>query len=246
MIILDGKKLSEKILKKLKAEIKRKRLKLKLSIVLVGQDSNSKIFVRQKKKACEKVGIDFELFKFSSKISNSGLKKEIKKIVQKSDINSIVVQLPLPKALDTEEILNLIPKEKNAEIISPVVCAVDRILKEYKISLKNKKIVLIGKGKLVGQPVANWLKKRNLKFFSLREIPRRGTNIDKIKNADIVISGVGKPNLIKGKMVKKGVIVIDIGKDVDFKSVSKKASYITPVPGGVGPVTVACLLQNLI
>ena len=245
-IILDGKKISEKILKKLKAEIKRKRLKLKLSIVLVGGDSSSKIFIRQKQKACEKVGIDFELFKFSSKISNSELKKEIKKIVQKSDINGIVVQLPLPKNLHTEEILNLIPKEKDAEIVSPVVCAIERILKNYKISLKNKKIVLIGKGRLVGQPVANWLKKRNLKFFSLRKIPRRGTNINKIKNADIIISGVGKPNLIKGEMVKKGVIVIDVGADVDFKSVSKKASYITPVPGGVGPVTVACLLQNLI
>ena len=236
MIILDGKKLSEKILKKLKAEIKRKRLKLKLSIVLVGDDSDSKIFIRQKKKACERVGIDFELFKFSSKISNSELKKEIKKIIQDPNIKNIVVQLPLPKGLNAEEVLNLIPKEKDAEIISPVVCAVDRILKEYKISLKNKKIVLIGKGRLVGRPLSVWLRKQNMKF----------SNIDKIKNADIVISGVGKPNLIKGEMVKKGVVVIDIGADVDFKSVSKKASYITPVPGGVGPVTVACLLQNLI
>jgi len=236
MIILDGKKISEKILKKLKAEIKRKRLKLKLSIVLVGEDSDSKIFIRQKEKACEKVGIDFELFKFSSKISNSGLKKEIKKIVQNPNIKNIVIQLPLPKGLNTEEILNLIPKEKDAEIVSPVVCAVDRILKEYKISLKNKNIVLIGKGRLVGRPLFAWLRKQNMKF----------SNIDKIKNADIVISGAGKPNLIKGEMVKKGVVVIDIGKDVDFKSVSKKASYITPVPGGVGPVTVACLLHNLI
>jgi len=236
MKILDGKKISEKILNNLKKEIEKKRLKLKLSIVLVGEDSNSKIFIRQKKKACEKVGIDFELFKFSSKISNSELKKEIKKIIQNLDVKNIVVQLPLPKGLNTEEILNLIPKEKNAEIISPVVCAVDRILKEYKISLKNKNIVLIGKGRLVGQPVADWIRKQKMEF----------SNIDKIKNADIVISGAGKPNLIKGKMIKKGVIVIDIGKDVDFKTVSKKASYITPVPGGVGPVTVACLLQNLI
>ncbi|MBU2634970.1 bifunctional 5,10-methylenetetrahydrofolate dehydrogenase/5,10-methenyltetrahydrofolate cyclohydrolase [Patescibacteria group bacterium] len=233
---MDGKKLSEKILEKLRREIKKKRLKLKLTIVLVGENLDSKIFIKQKKKACEKVGIDFELFKFSSKISNLELKKEIKKIVQNPDIKNIVVQLSLPKGLNTEEILNLIPKEKNAEIVSPVVCAVDRILKEYKISLKNKKIVLIGKGRLVGRPVANWLKKQNLKFL----------DINKIKNADIVISGAGKPNLIKGEMVKKGVIVIDIGKDVDFKSVSKKASYITPTPGGVGPVTVACLLQNLI
>lgn len=236
MIILDGKKLSEKILKKLKAKIKRKRLKLKLSIVLVGEDSDSKIFVREKQKACKRVGIDFELFKFSSKISNLELKKEIKKIVQNPNIKNIVAQLPLPKGLKTEEILSLIPEEKDAEIVSPVVCAVDRILKEYKISLKNKRIVLIGKGRLVGRPLSAWLRKQKMKF----------SNIDKIKNADIIISGAGRRNLIKGKMVKKGVVVIDIGKDVDFKSVSKKASYITPTPGGVGPVTVACLLHNLI
>ena len=236
MITLDGKKLSGKILKKLKIEVERKRLKLKLSIVLVGEDSNSKIFVRQKQKACERVGIDFELFRFSSKISNSELKKEIKKIIQNPDIKNIVVQLPLPKGLNTEEILNLIPEEKDAEIVSPVVCAVDRILKEYRISLRNKSIVLIGKGRLVGQPVAIWLKKRNLRFSDIHEI----------KNADIVISGAGKSNLIKGGMVKNGVVIIDLGGDVDFETVSKKASYITPVPGGVGPVTVACLLKNLI
>lgn len=236
MIILDGKKLSEKILKKLKAEIKRKRLKLRLSIILIGGDLDSKIFVRQKQKACKRVGIDFELFKFSSKISNSELKKEIRKIVQNPDVKNIVVQLPLPKGLNTGEILNLIPKEKDAEIVSPVVCAIERILKEYKIFLKNKNIVLVGKGRLVGQPVASWLKKRNLKF----------SNIDRIESADIVISGAGKPNLIKGGMVKRGVVVIDVGGDVDFKSVSKKASYIAPIPGGIGPVTVACLLENLI
>ena len=236
MKILDGKKLSEKILKKLEAEIKRKRLELKLSIVLVGEDSDSKIFIRQKRKACEKVGIDFELFKLSSKISNSEMKKEIKKIAQNPNIKNIVVQLPLPEGLNTGEILNLIPKEKDAEIVSPVVCAVDHILKEYKISLKNKKIVLIGKGRLVGHPLSVWLRKQKMEF----------SNIDEIEDADIIISGVGKPNLIKGKMVKEGVIVIDVGVDVDFKSVSKKASYITPTPGGVGPVTVACLLKNLI
>lgn len=236
MIILDGKKLSEKILKNLKREIKKKRLKLKLAVVLVGRDSVSTIFVRQKQKACEKVGIDFELFEFPSRISVAKLKKEIRKIVEDPNNSGIVIQLPLPKNLHTEEILNLIPKEKDAEIVSPVVCAIERILKNYKISLKNKEIALIGKGKLVGQPVASWLKKRNLKF----------SDIDKIKNADIVISGVGKPNLIKGGMVKKGVVVIDVGGDVDFKSVSKKANYITPVPGGVGPMTVACLLQNLV
>ena len=152
-------------------------------------------------------------------------------------ISGIVVQLPLPKDINTDEVLKLIPEEKDAEIISPVVCAIDRILKEYKISLKNKKIALIGKGRLVGQPMAIWLKKQNLKFSY--------SDVDRIKQADIIISGIGKHNFIKGKTIKKGVIIIDVGGDVDFESISEKAGYITPTPGGVGPMTVACLLKNL-
>jgi len=222
MIILDGKKLSEKILNNLKKEIQKQRLKLKLAVILVNRDPVSDSFARQQEKACQKVGIDFKLFRLFSK-------KEIEKVVKDPNNSGIVI-------INGQEFSNLIPSEKNVEKNSPVICAVDRILKEYKISLKNKNIVLIGKGKLVGRPLAAWLRKQGIKF----------SNIDKIKEADIVISGVGKRNLITGEMVKKGVVVIDVGRDVDFKSVSKKASYITPVPGGVGPMTVACLLQNLV
>ncbi len=246
MKILDGKKLSEKILKNLKREIKKKRLKLKLAVVLVGGDLASKIFVRKKQKACKTIGIDFELFEFPSRISVAKLKKEIRKIVEDPNNSGIVIQLPLPKNLHTEEILNLIPKEKDAEAVSPVVCAIDYILRRYKISLKRKTIVLVGHGRLVGRPLAKWFKNKKVKFY----------NINKIKKADIIISGVGRPGFITGDMVKKGAVIIDVGfshnkkkravGDVDFKSVSKKASYITPVPGGVGPMTVACLLKNLL
>jgi len=172
-------------------------------------------------------------------------KKEIKKIAEDPNNSGVVIQLPLSENLNTEEILNLIPSEKNIEVSSPVVCGIAHILKEYKISLKGKNIVLVGKGRLVGRPLTAWLKKQKLAV----------SNIDKIKKADIIISGVGKPNLVTGDMVKKGVVVIDAGTsfrhgkllgDVDFKDVSKKASYITPVPGGVGPMTVACLLKNLV
>lgn len=236
MIILDGKKLAEKILRNLKKEIGKKRLKLKLAVVLAGQDPASKIFIKQKEKACQKIGIGFELYNFSSKISELKLKKEIKEIAKNSEVSGMIIQLPLPKKINTDEILNFIPPEKNVEIISPVVCAIECFLKEYKISLRKKNVVLIGRGRLVGQPLAAWFKKQKIEF----------SNIDKIKQADIVISGVGKQNLITGEMVKKGVVVIDAGGDVDFKSVSKKASYLTPIPGGVGPLTVACLLENLI
>lgn len=235
MKILDGKKLSKKILNDLKKEIERKKLKLKLAVVLVGEDLDSKIFVNQKRKACETVGIDFELFQFPKRIQQTELAEKIKEIV-KSDISGLVIQLPLPKHIDTNEILSLVPKEKDAEFISPVVCAISYLLEEYKISLKNKKIVLIGKGRLVGQPVSDWLEKQNL-FFS---------GIEDIKQADLVISGVGQTDFIKGEIIKNGAVVIDVGRDVDFKTVSKKASYLTPTPGGVGPMTVACLLKNLV
>ena len=235
MKILDGKKLAQKILKNLKKEIERKKLKLKLAVVLVGDDPDSEIFVKQKRKACELVGIDFELFQFPKRIQQTELAKKIKEII-KSDISGLVIQLPLPQRINTDEILSLVPKEKDAESISPVVCAITCLLEEYKISLKNKKIILIGKGRLVGQPVSDWLKKQNLVF----------SGIEDIKQADIIISGTGRPNLIKGEMVKKGAVIIDVGGDVEFETVSKKASYLTPTPGGVGPMTVACLLHNLV
>lgn len=235
MTILDGKKLSQKILNDIKKEIERKKLKLKLAVVLVGEDPDSKIFVNQKRKACELVGINFELFQLPEQIQQVELAEKIKEIV-KSNISGLVIQLPLPKHINTDEVLSLVPKGKDAELISPVICAVSRLLEEYKISLKNKKIVLIGKGRLVGQPVADWLRKQDLNFSDIKDI----------KQADVVISGVGRTNFIKGDMVKKGAVVIDVGRDVDFETVSKKADYLTPTPGGIGPMTVACLLKNLV
>jgi methylenetetrahydrofolate dehydrogenase (NADP+)/methenyltetrahydrofolate cyclohydrolase len=245
MKLLDGKKIANKILKNLKKEIEKKGLKLKLAVIFVGNDSASKIFIREKKRACGFVGIGFELFRFPVDISGSELKKEIKKIVKEPAISGIIIQLPLPKKFKPEEFLRLIPREKDAEFVSPVVCAVSYLLREYKISLSDKNIAIVGRGRLVGQPVAKWLKDKKVKISK-----------QSLNKADIVISGVGKPNFIKGDMIKKGVVIIDVGfshdkikkavGDVDFKSVSKKASYISPVPGGVGPLTIACLLENLV
>lgn len=222
MRILDGRKIAEKILRKIKKEIEKKQLKLKLAVISVDRDRVSDSFIRQQQKACQKVGIDFELFELSSK-------KEIENITKDPNNSGVMI-------VGRKDFSNLISPEKNVERISPVVCAVKYLLKEYRISLLGKNVALVGRGRLVGRPLAMWLKKQKIKF----------SNIDKIKEADIIISGVGKPNLITGKMVKKGVVVIDVGGDVNFKSVSKKASYITPVPGGVGPVVVACLLENLV
>lgn len=232
-MIIDGKKISEKILKRLQEEIKEKQLKLKLAVVLVGDDSSSKIYVSKKEEACHKIGIDFQLFKFSSEIKGAKLFEEVVEIIKDDNISGLVVQLPLPEHIDTDEILNSIPKAKDVESISPVVCAIKYILEEYDISLKNKKIALIGRGKLVGIPVAKWLGEQDLKFSN------------NIGDADIIISGAGKPGLLKKEMVKDGAVVIDVGGDVE-EDVFEKAGYITPRIGGIGPITVACLLEQLL
>ncbi|MFH1656629.1 MAG: bifunctional 5,10-methylenetetrahydrofolate dehydrogenase/5,10-methenyltetrahydrofolate cyclohydrolase, partial [Candidatus Nealsonbacteria bacterium] len=267
--ILNGKKISEKIFKKLKQEIKNKKLKLKLAVILVGNNLISEVYARKKRIACQDVGINFELFQFPSTINKLKLKKEIEKINKKKDVSGIVIQLPLPEKFNNQEFLNFIFSEKDIDVLSeknlsefyggtlkflpPVVGAVKKILEEYKIDIKNKKIVLVGKGRLVGKPLSIWLMNQQVDFSivdrSIKDISSY------TKKADIIISGVGLPNFITGKLVKKGVIVIDAGTssekgktigDIDFRSVSEKAEYITPVPGGVGPVTIACLLENLV
>ena len=283
MRLLDGKELSEKILTNLKREIKKSNLKLRLAIVQVGENLVSQIFINQKKKACEKVGINLRLFKFPVKVSVLKLKKEIKKIVRNPANSGIIIQLPLPKKFQgpsrrlggwrvgwsPEEFLNLISEEKDIDVLSekslgkfyqgtlkilpPTVNGILRLLKNYKIELKGKDVVVIGAGRLVGFPLAVQLLKEKATLSVLNEFTKDALSFT--KKANILISGVGKPNLIKGNAIKKGLVVIDAGcsvkkgklvGDVDFKSVAKKASYITPVPGGVGPMTVACLLENLV
>ncbi|MBU3942705.1 bifunctional 5,10-methylenetetrahydrofolate dehydrogenase/5,10-methenyltetrahydrofolate cyclohydrolase [Patescibacteria group bacterium] len=233
-MIIDGKKISEKILEKIKKEVEEKKLNLKLAIVLVGNDPSSKIYVRKKEEASERVGIDFELFDFPEDIEEGELIQEIKNIADDFSIHGIVIQLPLPKQFETNEILNLIPADKDVEAISPVVSAIEYILKEYGISLEDKKVVVVGKGVLVGIPVGDWLQKQGISF----------SGIENIKEADVVISGAGQRNLITKNMVKEGVVIIDVGGDVNSE-VAEKASYFTPIIGGIGPITVACLLENL-
>ena len=231
------------------------------------------------------------MFKFPAKISVLEFKKEIEKVI-KSPVNSgVIIQLPLPrttfqekslteratqkvvrglpKKFLAEEFLNLIPEEKDVDVLSekslgkfyqgtlkilpPTVNGILYLLKSYKIGSIGKNVVIVGAGRLVGFPLATQLLKEKATLSVLNEWTRDASSFT--KKADILISGVGKPNLIKGNVVKKGGVVIDAGTsmkkgkligDVDFKSVSEKASYITPVPGGVGPLTIACLLENLV
>jgi len=251
-VILDGKKLAERILAHLAKEIKNSlpadrqgSKKLKLVAVLVEDDPQSKIFLRQKEKACQKVGVDFQLCQFPRNISQKLLENEVKKISRNKLCHGIVIQLPLPKHIDAGKILNLIPAEKDVDVlsgkkmeagvVSPVLAGILALLKEYKISFQGKKAAVVGRGRLVGQPMIDWLKKHNIEIA------------EDIKKADIVIFGVGKPGfVIKGDMVKKGAVVIDAAGDIEQKSIAKKASYLTPTPGGVGPMTVAMVIKNLL
>lgn len=267
--ILDGKELSEKILRNLGREIKKFKLRLTLAVIQVGENSVSQIFINKKKEACEKIGISFKLFKFTARIKTPELNKKIKKIIRSPNNSGVVIQLPLPKKFIPEKILNLIPEEKDVDVLSekslgkfyqgtlrilpPTVAGILFLLKNYKIRLKEKNIVIVGAGRLVGLPLAIKLLKEKATLSVLNKWAKDVSSFT--GKADILISAVGKPRLIKDRMVKKGAVVVDAGTsvkngklrgDVDFKSVSKRAKHITPVPGGVGPMTVVCLIENLI
>lgn len=269
MIILDGKKLSEKIFKELKLKVKKLLSKPLLAVVLVGDDLPSKLYIKQKEKACEKIGVKFRLFQFPLKIDLQMLKRQIKEIAQDSDNTGMIIQLPLPREIDAQEILNIVPLEKDVDVLSekslgnfytgdfsvlpPVVGAISRFLKEYKIKHAGKSVAVIGTGRLVGKPSAIWFFQNQNNVTIINKITKNTAEI--MKKADILVAGTGVSHIIKGNMVKKGAIVIDVGTsfrkgkltgDVDFEAASKKAGFITPVPGGIGPVTVACLLENLI
>jgi len=235
-MILDGKKLADKILSNLRIS------QLKLAVILVGDNPSSKLYVSKKKQACEKYGIEFELFKFDSNINQEDLEKKIKSI----DATGIVIQLPLPNNIDTERILNLISANKDVEGFvsdnkSPIVCVVEEFLKEYDISLDNKKILVVGKGRLVGNPIAKWLESKGLDYTIVDQSTKDISQ--ELLKADVIISGAGKKNLIQN--IKNKAVVIDFGPDVNFEKVKDKASYITPPVGGTGPMTIACLLKNL-
>lgn len=252
-MILNGKRLAEKILSQLKKEVAQLPL-IKLAVVLVSDDPASLSFVKQKQKVTEKIGVKFKLYKFNSRISNQNLIKEVKKIVKDKSNTGIVIQLPLPSHINTQKTLNLIPKELDPDALSvdnffvesPAASGIMKLLEEHGIKIKGKKVVIIGKGKLVGKPLTETMKRAGA---NLIVCDKQTKNLkSKTLKADILVSATGCPCLIKEDMVKRGAVVIDAGYmgDVDFGNVKKKTKYITPPIGGVGPMTVAILLSNLV
>lgn len=275
--LLDGKVLVQKVIAGLKEEYSRLAKQPSLAVVLVGENPVIQKFVSQKKKIAEELGVDFRVYDYPADISTNDLRKRLATIVHEADPDGIIIQLPLPEQINAQYILNSVPPQKDVDVLSaravgdftvgkskilpPVVGAIKALFEEYKIDYRTKHIALIGAGRLVGKPVAMWLASEKVSFTVVGE---NTPDISEFtKKADIIISGVGKPGLITGNMIKEGVVIIDAGTsegspstnsgqraslvgDVDFDSVSKKASFITPVPGGIGPLTVAMIYKNLL
>jgi methylenetetrahydrofolate dehydrogenase (NADP+)/methenyltetrahydrofolate cyclohydrolase len=272
MQLLDGKKLSQKIETQVSDEVKRLKESCGctpgLAVVLVGQDPASAAYVNMKKKACDRVGFYSITHDMPETISQEAIEKTITMLNNDTNVDGILIQLPLPEHIDTTKLLELVAPEKDVDGFHPynvgrlvtnlegfVPCTplgVMELLAEYDIDVKGKNCVVVGASNIVGKPMASLL----LNADATVEICHIFT--DDLKkhtiNADVILVGVGVINLITEDMVKDGAVIVDIGVsrtkegklvgDVDFENVSKKSSYITPSPGGVGPMTIAMLLKN--
>ena len=269
MQIIDGRKLRDEILTSLKEEVVSLYFEPIFCDVLVGEDLASTQYVRMKKRTAESIGISFHDATFSSTISTNELVEEIKILNKMPNMCGIIIQLPLPESLDKKKILDAIDpsldvdclgEERSKEFYDgkidlglPAPLACMKILDSLHLDLKDKKILVLGQGQLVGKPVTFLFKLRGLNV----EVATSKTENKEalIKEADVIISGMGNGKYITGDMVKSGVVIIDAGTseengaivgDVDLDSVKDVASFVSPVPGGVGPVAVAMLLKNVV
>ena len=266
--ILDGKKLREKLLTDLKQKIDRFQTKPTLVVILVGENPASKIYVNNKKKTAEELGINSQVINYPANISEEELLAKIEELNNKKDVTAILVQLPLPEHISKENVINAIAPEKDVDGFTPYnfgklfsgeiptvyPCTPNGILlllDEYGIELEGKHVVVVGRSNIVGRPLSQMLLNRNATVT----VCHSKSNLDIIKTADVVISAVGK-NIIEGEMLKWGSVVVDVGifkdengktrGDVNFESASQVTSYISPVPGGVGPMTIASLMLNTV
>lgn len=272
MIILDGKATALKVRSELKAEIERRKqlnfdFSLTLAVILVGDDPASQVYVNNKTKACQKAGIQSLTIRMPATVGEDEIISEIERLNLDDTVDGILLQLPLPKGFNENKIINHISPLKDVDgltysqqgrlyggkkQLAPCTpSGVIRLLKEYGIEISGKKVVVIGRSILVGKPLFELFLDENA---TVTVCHSRTPNIGEYtRSADIVAVAVGKQGLLTADMVKEGAVIVDVGitrtenglkGDVDFDSVAQKASYITPVPGGVGPMTIAMLLQN--
>lgn len=270
MEILDGKALSAQLIDSVKEEVS--KLKPKLAVILVGENPASLTYVRNKKRACEQAGIEYEERTLPSSVTQEELIGEIEAINQDSTINGMIVQLPLPDHIYVPEVIRAIDPKKDVdgftaynigkmflsqefEDLPPATpLGIVKLLDHYNIPIEGKEVVVVGHSNLVGKPISMMMLNRNATVTTCHIYTK--DLVSHTKRADILIVAVGKAGLITGDMVKEGVVIVDVGinrteegklcGDVDFEAVSQKASYISPVPGGVGPMTVAALILNTV
>ena len=272
-MIIDGKKIAETLRQKLKKEIIEIKSSFKsvpgLTVILIGEDPASKIYVRNKEKFSKEIGINSEVIKYPENIEEKEVLSKIIELNKNKKVSGILVQLPLPKHINKQKVIETILPEKDVDGFHPINvgnlssgydskipctplgCFI--LLKEVEKNLSGKHAVIIGRSNLNGKPMAQLLLKENCTVTITHSKTKDLKS--QCNKADIIIAAVGKPKFVKGDWVKKNAIVIDVGinktsdgivGDIDFNEVSKVARAITPVPGGVGPMTIACLLRNTV
>ncbi len=271
MKIIDGKAVSKAVRERVAAEtakLKEKGITPGLAVIIVGDDPASKVYVKNKEKACEEVGFFSEKFALPESTTQKELNSLVKELNERNDINGILCQLPLPPHLNDKEVINLINPIKDVDAFHPVnvgaimigdysflpctPAGVMELIHSTGVDVCGKKAVVIGRSNIVGKPMAMLLLHENATV----EITHSKTKnlADITKKADILVAAIGKAKFVTADMVKDGAVVIDVGMnrdengklcgDVDFDSVCEKCSFITPVPGGVGPMTISMLMQN--
>jgi len=271
--ILDGKKAAQKIRNKLKEKVdtlKENGITPKLAVIMVGEDVGSKIYVKNKSKACEEIGIKYEEYLLDENTSMEELFELINKLNDRKDVHGILLQSPIPKHLDINLAIKAISPDKDVDGFHPVnvgklvlgqetfvSCTpfgVIKLLEEYNIEMAGKNVVIVGRSNIVGKPLIQCLLNKDA---TITVCHSKTENVKEItKRADIVIVAIGKAKFLTADMVKENAVVVDVGinrnaegkvcGDVDFENVSKIASYITPVPGGIGPMTIAMLMHNIV
>jgi len=270
--LLEGRPLAEKIKQEIKLEIESLKQKPVLASIQVGENAGAAAYVKSQQKSAENLGIVYQLHKLSENTSEDSLIDFIKKLNSDNSVNGIIIQMPLPASIDYKKISQFILPEKDAEGMHPAnigkivfaqakilpctAAAVMELLKETGVDLYGKEVVMVGHSEIVGKPLTLLL----LDKFATVTVCHIGTSKagkleEHVRIAEVLIVAVGKAGLIKGEWIKEGAIVIDVGinrvgdkivGDVEFEAAEKRASWITPVPGGVGPLTVTMLMRNLI
>ena len=265
--LIDGREMAKQARIQIKKEIENMDIKPKLTVVLVGDDPASHVYVRNKEKFAGLVGMDSEVIRLPEETSEAELLALVEKLNNDKTVSGLLVQFPVPKHISQERVMTSISPEKDVDGLTPVnigrltagsegltpctPTGILRMIKSTGIEISGKNAVVIGRSLLVGKPIAMMLLKENATVTICHS--RTKDIAAEVSRADIVVAAVGIPDFIKGDMIKKGAVVIDVGinqvgekliGDVEFETAKENASYITPVPGGVGPMTIAMLLEN--